>query len=208
MKKNLIFFMIIIFNMSFYLSGNELDNSVEKEKKLKEYSDEKLSYTIKEEFDQRYPLNIKKFSFFQGVKKIEYNDFLKLTNDDFLLKQNEKIKRIKVGGFTTAAVFGGLTVGFFVPSAVFIAMQTNYNPVDTSYTFSGVAMVILTGVSFAGLIIDLLVTFVLLYNNKYSEYPLRKAVENYNENLRKKIGIVPELSFEKDKVNLELRAKF
>ncbi|MBN2544539.1 MAG: hypothetical protein JXB50_02000, partial [Spirochaetes bacterium] len=166
------------------------------------------SYEVKEEFDQRYPLNIKKFKFFQGNKKINYDEFLKLTSDEFLLKQNDKIRKIKIGGFTTAGVFGGLTVGFFIPSAIFISKQTNYDPVDTSYTFSGVAMVILTGVSLAGLIIDLFVTFVLLYKNKYSEYPVRKAVENYNENLRKKIGIVPELSFEKDKINLELKARF
>lgn len=200
------FILIFISMMAFSIFANE--KSIDKNDKEAIYQREMLRYTVKEEFDQRYPLNVKKFTFYKGNEEITLKDLIKLTQDPMLLKVQERIKNIKTIGFTTAAVFAGCTVSFAIPSIVFIAKQTNYNKVDSSYTFSGVGMVILTLVSFAGLMIDLIITAIALYRNKFSEYPVRKAIENYNQELRKKLGIEPELSLRRESIELSFLKRF
>lgn len=202
-KKITCFITFLLITITIF--GNENSERILEKNEI--YNKEKLSYVVKEEFDPLYPLNVKKFTFFQGEKEITFKEFLSITNDPFLLKIQNRIRNIKINGFTTAGVFGGLMVGFAIPSIIFIVKQTNYNPVDVSYTFSGVAMIILTGVSFMGLLIDLFVTFIALYRNQFSEYPIRKAVENYNYNLQKKLGLLPDLSYLDKKITIKLTKK-
>jgi hypothetical protein len=66
----------------------------------------------------------------------------------------------------------------------------------------------MTGMSLVGLFIDLIVTFSLMYKYKYNEYSVREAVERYNDNLRKKLGIFPDISFNSNDIILGFNYRF
>lgn len=203
--KKIIFLFFLLFFILFIISGNE---KVDSDKNLKElYLKEKIDLIVKEEFDVMFPLNIKLFEFYKAGEKITFSDFIKISNDPVLLRNQKKLRQIKIAGFTTAGIFGGTTVGFLIPSIIFTVLMTNYNPINDAYLVSGVLSFLCTAVSVLGLIIDLVVTFSLIYKFQYSEYSIRQAVENYNENLRKKLGILPDISFDSKNINIGINIK-
>ena len=203
-KKALFLF---IFCLTFFSSLYGSEKRVIDSRKRKRYLQEKISFKVKKEFDVLYPLNAKIFYFYKGEKKLSLKQFVELSNDPILIKNQKKIKKIKIAGFSTAAVFGCATVAFLIPGIIFIANMTNYNPIDDAYIVSGISMMALTGASILGLLIDLIVTFSLLYRYKFNEHTIRQAVERYNETLRKKFGIFPDLSFNTGDIILGLRVK-
>lgn len=204
-KRIIIIFVISVIALSFLFSA-EIPGAVSSEKK-EQYLKEKIALEITKEFDVLYPLDINIFTFKRGGEKLTFNDFLTISQDELLLKNQARIKKIRAAGFATAGVFGGCSVAFLIPSVIFVANMTNYNPIDDAYIFSGVASFILMGVSLVGLFIDLIVTFSLLYKYQFNEYMIKSAVERYNENLMKKLGITPDLTFKDDNISLSLRMK-
>ena len=137
-----------------------------------------------------------------------FDDFIKLTNDPLLLKNQQKVSKVKLAGFTTAGIFGAGTVLFLVPAIVFTVEMTNYNPVSLNYVVAGVICYAFFGVSLIGLFIDLIATFSLLYKYQYSIQAVQQAVDNYNDKLRSKLGILPDMSFNENSLNLDFSYKF
>ena len=203
MKKNL-FLIFLLFFILFYISSNEKDISDIQKREL--YEKEKINLVVREEFDIMYPANIKLFEFYKGGEKITLDNFITISNDPLLLRNQEKLKQIRIAGFTSIGVLGGVTLGFLIPSVVFVVNMTNYNPIDDAYILTGIFMG-LTCLSFLGLIIDFIVTFSLIHKFQYNEYSIRQAVENYNENLRKKLGILPDISFDSKNINIGINIK-
>ena len=66
------------------------------EEKKQFYLNEMLSFEVKEEFDQRYPFNIKNFYFYKGKTEISFDEFKIITNDTLLKKYEEKLKVVKI----------------------------------------------------------------------------------------------------------------
>lgn len=203
--KKIFFLLFLFFFIIFIVSGNE---KVNPDKNLKElYLKEKIDLIVKEEFDVMFPLNVKLFEFYKAGEKITLSDFIKISNDPLLLRNQKKLRQVKIAGFTTAGIFGGTAVGFLIPSIIFAVLMTSYNPINEAYVITGVLSFICSAVSILGLIIDLVVTFSLIHKFQYSEYSIRQAVENYNENLRKKLGILPDISFDSKNINIGLNIK-
>jgi hypothetical protein len=202
-----IFFFILVFKIN---SNENIKTDDKYNKYYNKYNEDKITYETKQEFDPLYPLNINNFYFYKGDKRLSFNEFLDLSKDPYLIKNQEKVKKIKLAGHTTAIVSSIAGAAFLIPGIIFIVNQTNYRPVDGSYLLSGVGMIAMTGVSGLVLIIDLIVTYSLLYKFQFNEYAVKQAVERYNENLRMKLKIVPELSYQNDNiivgVNLKLKA--
>jgi hypothetical protein len=203
--KKKFFLIFIFFFILYYISSNEKDLSEIEKRKL--YEEEKIGLVIKEEFDVMYPANIKLFEFYKGGDQISLNDFVTISNDPLLLRNQQKLKKIRIAGFTSIGVLGGVTLSFLIPSTIFVVSMTNNMPIDDAYILTGIFMVGLTSLSFLGLIIDLAVTFSLLHKFRYNEYSIRQAVENYNENLRKKLGILPDISFNSNSINIGINIK-
>ncbi len=203
--KKLLYLIFLIFFITFCVLSNEKDQSDSEKREL--YFKEKVDLIVKEEFNVMFPANIRLFEFYKGGASISLNDFIKISNDPLLLRNQKKLKQVKIAGFTTAGIFGGTTVGFLIPSVIFVVNMTNYNPIDDAYILSGVVTVGLTSLSFVGLLIDLIVTFSLIHKFQYNEYSIRQAVENYNENLRKKLGILPDISFNSGNINIGINVK-
>ena len=84
----------------------------------------------------------------------------------------------------------------------FVLSMTNNNPIDDAFILTGIFMVGLTALSFLSIIIDLVIVFSLIHKFRYNENSIRQAVENYNENLRKKLGILPDISFNSNSINI------
>lgn len=187
-KKILVIIFIFI---SFYLIGEEKRANLELEK----YKNQKLSYSFEKQFNEMYPIDIKKFSFKQGDKEISFDEIINLTRDAGLLKNMTLLKKAKIAGFTSAIILGSLTVGFLIPSIVFLAKETNYYLIPDNYALTGIAMVILCGLSFIALIVDFVVTFSLIYKYRYNEKSIKQAIDNYNEKLARKYGIIPDISY-------------
>ncbi len=166
------------------------------EEKLKEYDNEKITFDFKEKFDPLYPANTKVFYFKKGKEPITFQEFLNITNDPNLLKLNSKIKNTKIAGITTACIFGGVTVLLLIPTIIFITRQTNNNQIFNEYYITGNVGIALVCASFLGLLIDLIVMFSVLYRYKYSDQSIKSAAENYNEKLRQRLGIMPDISFD------------
>ncbi len=203
--KKIFYLFFLLFIIIFFISGNEIGDS---DKNLRElYLKEKVDLIVKDDFDIMFPLNIKLFEFYKAGEKITLSDFIKISNDPVLLRNQKKLRQVKIAGFTTAGIFGGTAVGFLIPSVVFAVLMTNYNPIDDAYIVSGILSFCCATVSILGLIIDLAVTFSLIYKFQYSEYSIRQAVENYNENLRKKLGILPDISFDSKNINIGINIK-
>jgi hypothetical protein len=200
-KKVLVLFVFIFLGISYFYC-NEEDKTLSKEEKMEKYRNERITFEIKKKFDVLYPMNTKIFYFQKGDETLNFKEFLELTQDSVLLKNQKKLKRIKIAGFSVAGVFGGASLLFMVPAIVFIANQTNYNKIANEYTITGIVCVALSGACLIGVIIDLVVTFTLLYKFKYSEYAVRQAVERYNEALQKRLGIVPDISFNQSNIDL------
>jgi hypothetical protein len=186
---------------------NSKTDNVKPEDKVKMYNDEKISYEAKQEFDELYPLNINNFYFFKGEKKITFKEFLDLSKDPYLLKFQEKVKKVRLTGFSTAIISGVVGSIFLIPGIIFITSESNFSPIDQSYFFTGVGMIGAAGLSGLIALIDLIVTFSLLHKFQYSEYAVKQAVERYNENLRVKLKIMPELSFNNDNFTIGLNFK-
>ena len=199
MKKNFFLIFLLFFTLS-YISSNEKDLSDIEKREL--YDKEKINLIVREEFDVMYPANIRLFEFYKGGEQISLNDFVTISNDPLLLRNQKKLRQIKIGGFTSAGILGGVTLGFLIPSVVFVVMMTNNNPIDDAFILTGIFMVGLTALSFLGLIIDFVVVFSLIYKFRYNANSIRQAVENYNENLRKKLGILPDISFNSNSINI------
>ena len=177
--KKIFYLFFLLFFIIFFISGNEKADSDNNLRGL--YLKEKVDLLVNEEFDIMFPLNIKLFEFYKGGEKITLTDFIKISSDPILLRNQKKLRQVKIAGFTTAGIFGGATVGFLIPSVIFAVLMTNYNPIDDAYVVSGILSFCCTTVSILGLIIDLVVTFSLIHKFQYSEYSIRQAVENYNE---------------------------
>ena len=188
------------------------------------FDNEKITLTIERYHDQMYPLDAKEFRFYQGETEITPEQFITLSQDEILLKNQKIIRNIKIGGFTGAAILGGLTLSFFIPSAIFVAVQLNYynqqinyesmgykswleyyNAKYPEYFIPGLTCIVLTVSSIFLLLIDLSVTFTLLYQHKFNERLYREAVERYNAKLMEKYNIMPEISFNSDNVNLGIK---
>lgn len=204
MRKT-IYLIFLLFFILFFISSNEKEQSDLEKRDL--YFKEKVNLIVKEEFDIMFPANIRLFEFYKGGTRITLNEFIKISNDPLLIRNQNKLRQIKIAGFTTAGIFGGTTVGFLIPSVIFVVNMTNYNPIDDAYILSGIVTVGLTTLSFIGLIVDLIVTFSMIHKFQYNEYSIRQAVENYNENLRKKLGILPDISFNSKNINIGINIK-
>jgi|GEM_PF-4611597 len=206
-RKFLIFsFFIIIFSFSTY--SVEQDKNLNNEQKKEIYRKEKITLEIKKKFDVLYPMNTNIFYFKKGDEVFKFSEFLKLSEDPVLLKNEKKLRRIRIAGFTTAGVLGGVSTLFLLTSIIFIANQTTNNMIETSYIITGVVCVGLTCASLLGVVIDLVVTFSLLYKFKYSEHAVRQAVERYNEKLQQKLGIIPDISFNQNNIDFSFNYTF
>jgi hypothetical protein len=204
-KNRLNIFLFIFFIFSIHLFANERENM--SQDKLNEYNRQKITFQVKEKFDALYPQNIKKFYFYQNTKLFGLDEFIDITQDPYLLKTKEKIKKIKLGGFTATGVLGGVTLAFFIPSLIFVILQTNSpdpnsQPFDNAYIITGISTFSMFIVSFVGVLVSLIVTFSLLYKYQYNEKAVRQAVERYNEKIRKKLGILPDISMKQNKLSL------
>lgn len=190
--------------------GNETVDSYyngvdQNDPKQKAYLDKKITLEVKKEFDVRYPLDVKKFSFYQGGKELSFKDFMALSKDKELTGMEKKIDKIKKTGFGIAAVSGGVTVAFLIPAIAFTILQTNHNMIDPVYNFSGAGMYILSMTSLVVLFVDLIVTFSMLHKYQFNEFAVRQAVQRYNKKVRESLGIVPDLSFNNEKFNISCR---
>ena len=208
MKKFLIIGFIIANYIIFSFGAEKSDNSQINSKDKEEYFKQRITIKTTEEFDEMYPVNINKFEFFQGDQKISFEDFMKISNDPILIKNQQKISKVKIAGFSTAGIFGGITVLFLIPAIVFTVQMANYNPVNLNYVITGVICYAFAGTGLIGLFLDLIVTFSLLYKFQYSIPAVQQAVDTYNENLRKKLGILPDMSFDGRGLNFNLSYKF
>jgi hypothetical protein len=188
------------------------------------YKKEKVTMTSERYYDQLYPGDAKEFRFYQGDQSITPDQFITFSQDEDLLKNKKVIRDIKIGGFSGAAILGGLTLAFFIPSMVFVAIQLNfynqqvnykaigynswleyYNAKYSEYFIPGLTCIVLMTASIFLLLIDLSVTFTLLYQHRFNERLYRQAVERYNEKLRAKYNITPEFDVNNDKINLGLK---
>jgi hypothetical protein len=189
------------------------------------YNQEQITLETNKYFDQEYPGDAKEFIFHQGDKTLTPEQFTVLSQDDVLLRNQKYLKTTKIAGFTTAGIFGGLTIAFFIPSVIFIYLQTVYYKNQTNYTnlgynswidyykdkyvgyfIPGLTCIVLTAACTLFLIIDLIVTFVLLNKYKFNERLYQDAVDRYNEKLRQKYNIIPEMGLLSEKsFNLGLK---
>ena len=192
-------FLFILFTVFYVNSGEKKLTNREKENL---YDKEKITYEVEKKFDVLYPLNKKVFSLYKGNQKISFKEFLNMSNDSVLLKYQEKIKKIKIAGYSTAIISGIVGVAFLVPGIVFIGTMASSNFVNSNYLLSGVCMMALSFVSVFILIIDFLVTFSLLRKFGSNENAVRKAIERYNEKLSKRLGIIPDFSFYESNVRM------
>ena len=74
--------LLILFYLVFYiifLNANQINPELNT--KLKEYDQQKIKVEVQKEFNQLYPLNIKKFYFFKGEERISYKQFLDLSKE-------------------------------------------------------------------------------------------------------------------------------
>jgi hypothetical protein len=213
-------FLIIILFINLALSAN----SVETPSNQDLYNREKITFSSERYYDQLYPGDAMDFRFFQGDKEITADQFIVLSQDELLLRNKKMIRDIKVGGFTGAAILGGLSISFLIPSIIFVAVQLNYynqqvnyqnlgykswieyyNAKYPEYFIPGLTCIVLTTGCILLLLIDLTVTFALLYKYRFNERLYKEAVERYNEKLKAKYGIMPELGFLNDNINLGLK---
>jgi hypothetical protein len=203
--KRILIILFIIVNYIFFSFGAEKNANTNAKD---QYFKDKISFKVKEEFDVMYPLNVNKFEFIKGDQKLSFDDFVKLSNDPLLIKNQQKVAKVKLAGFTTAGIFGVGAGLFLIPAVIFTVQMTNYNPVSLTYIVSGVVCYAFAGASLIGLFIDLIATFSLLYKFQYSIQAVQQAVDNYNENLRNKLGIIPDMSFNESGLNLDFSYKF
>lgn len=190
--KNALKFLILLIFLSFTFC---LGFSNETNKAKQRYNNEKISLEVNKQFDIMYPLNTKIFHLFKGNERISFNQFISLTDDPVLLKNREKVKKIRIAGFTVAGVSGGAMLAFLIPGVVFAVNLTNYGVYDEAYVLTGVGMFISSAASLVVLLTDLVITFSLLYKYKFNEHSVRQAVENYNRKLSRKLGILPDISY-------------
>lgn len=195
-KRSFKLLFIILFSFSSFI----FINASEKE----EYNKEKITLEVESKFDVMYPLNTKLFHLQKGNERITLDEFIALSNDPLLLHNKEKVKKIKIAGFTTAGVSGGAMLAFLIPGIVFSVNLANYGTYDEAYVLTGVGMFVSSVASLAVLLIDIVITFSLLYKFKYNEHAVREAVEKYNRGLARKLGILPDISFK----NNDLRFGF
>jgi hypothetical protein len=203
----------ICFLSSIFTAEKGVKNDLKAEQGVKndikaQYAKEKITFVFKEEFDVLYPLNTNTFTFYQGEKRLTLDEFVKLSDDPLLKRNQKKINNVKIAGFTTAGIFGTMFIATMIPAVIFIVKQTNSNPVDQTYVISGVVTMAISLASFAGMFIDLIITFSLLYNFKYSVQAVRQAVERYNENIQNKLGIIPDMSYNDQKLNFTFTYKY
>ena len=127
MKKTAFLIFLLLF-VIFYISGNEQDLSdVEK---MELYNKEKVNLVVREEFDVMYPSNIKSFEFYKGGEQITLDDFIKISNDPLLIRNQKKLNQVKIAGFTSVGILGAVTLGFLIPSTVFVVSMTNNAAID------------------------------------------------------------------------------
>ena len=174
-----------------------------------------ISMEVREHFDPLFPLNVKDFYFTQGEKKLSLEDIYAITKDPLLEKNNEKIAKVKRGGLAAAAILGCTSATFFIPSMVFIIMQTNYYNIkrmqiedldnNTKYSswlsyfednyynifLPSVLSIIFTGLTSMAMFIDLAVTFGLIQKYKYNQQLYRIVIDRYNQKNAKKISFQP-----------------
>jgi hypothetical protein len=187
--KNVMF--SILFSFVFITSVYAVDSTTRDE-----YQRQMLTYTVTKDVDYRYPLPVNKFIFRHGESELGFYEMLELTKDPVLLKRQDYMKKTRIAGFTTAGVLGAATISFLVPSIVFAAQANNpLTPLADEYLPTGFAMIYLTVASSLLLLVDLVVTFSLLLAFRSRERFIREAVDRYNHNLRKKLGILPDVGF-------------
>lgn len=201
-NRKVLFVIIIVALCTCLVYSNEADTPTEQDK---QYLTRKITMDVKQEFDVLYPLNVNRFTFIQGEKKLSFEEFLALTKDPLLLQNQKKIKKVKNTGFSVAAVSGVCAGIFIIPAVVFTALQTNHNQVDPAFIFSGVGTYMMSGLSLVVLFVDLIITFSFLHKYRFNEFAVRQAVERYNKKVRDELGIVPEFSFRSDALNFGLR---
>lgn len=201
LRKFFLSFILFFFFALISFSNEKNDPQIEK------YNQEKITLEVKKSFDVLYPLDKKLFYFNKGGEKLTFKQFIELTKDPVLLKYQEKINKIKLAGFATGLVCGISTIAFLIPSVIFVVKMTSYNMLDYAYTITGVGMVGMTFLSGLITLIDCIVTFALLYKYKFNEYTVKQAIDRYNENLEKKLGIMPDLSFNSNEIKIGFFAK-
>jgi hypothetical protein len=207
----------LIMTICFFVSSNMF--SIDATSDKVSYENEKITYQVNKYFDSLYPGDMKDFVIFQGKKRITKTQFIVLSNDELLLTNQQYIHKTQLAGFISAGILGGATVSFFIPSVVFFWVhtqyyktQSNYNVLGYSswldffqakyseYFIPGFVCMLLSAVSLVALIVDLTVTFALLYKYQNNENLVRDAIERYNEKLREKYNILPDINSESNDV--------
>jgi hypothetical protein len=209
MKKIFIFALFLFLTSSLYCA-----EKTDKTENEKQYENEKITFEVTSKFDQMMPLNPKEFRMFKGNSRLTLDDFISLSNDPLLLKNIEKVKKIKLAGFTAIGLSGGATLCFLIPAIVFTVLMNTYKvepwayAVDYGYVLSGIMMYAMTAASVLAIIVELTVVFSLIYTFSYNEHSVRQAVDKYNEDLRKKLGIIPDLSMKRGNMEFSLSYRF
>lgn len=201
MKLYKLGFIISFFFLSFCIFG------VEKT----EYEKEELSLVVSKEFDIRFDSPAKKFSFYKGGSPITEKEFESLVQDKAISLNRKKLQQAKINGFSLSGALGGVAVGFFIPSLIFIVTQTNFtNNPDMQIGYNswldyykknydsvflpGLICIVLTGVFTFSSLIGVAVTFYLIHKYRYNEMLYRDAINRYNIALKKKYQLIPDIS--------------
>lgn len=224
----LIFLTISIYGL-FASESGETDNSSDKSFN---YSSKMLSMEMRESFDPLYPLDVKDFYFYEGERRISKEELIEITQDELLLKNEQKIKDIKRAGLTGAAVIGGVTTTFLIPSLIFIAVQSNYMNIPAlqvkdsttgerygnwleyyqanfhTHFLPGIITIVLTGLSAVTLLVELTVTFALIYKHKNNHRLYRDAIERYNRRFKDKLSYLPDFGVRGEEADIYLGIKF
>jgi len=219
MKFRVILVFLLI-SMHIYSQDSSSDNS--------KYENEKISLEINKYFDVLYPGDSKNFIIYKGNKQITKEYFVALSNDEVLIKNQKYVKKTKLAGFISSSIFGAASLTFFIPSVVFFGVETYFYRTQTNYQnlgyqswidffsakyspyiLSGLSCMVSSAACFLFMIIDLAITFGIIHNYQSNEKIYKDAIEKYNEKLRKKFNIKPDLDIDyKQTVNLGLTIRF
>jgi hypothetical protein len=195
MKKPLMLFILILNFFPVYSS---------------DLSGDAISLETKKNFNPLYPTDEVWFTFIRGSERLTLDQFITLSKDEVLIKNQELLKKTKYNGFLAAGILGGVTVSFLIPSAVFIGLQTSYYMIQSNYQqmgynswidyfsseyaqifFPGLITIAFTIASAAALVIELIVTFSMISYYSFNEKLIKEAVNRYNRKLKNQTLLLP-----------------
>lgn len=225
--RRLLFILLLTITVSALFASENGDNSSDE----KAFNFGKLRMEVRESFDPLYPLDVKDFYFYQGEQRISKEELIAITGDELLLKNEQKIKDIRRGGLAGAAVIGGIATTFFIPSLAFIIVQSNYMNIPAlqikdsasgerygswleyyeanfhTHFLPGIITTLLTGVAVFAFVVDLTVTFALIYRYKNNHKLYNDAIERYNKRFKSRYSYMPDFGVKGSEADLYLGFK-